>query len=276
MAVDLALLGGVADGSAGVLRTYDWSEPTVSFGRNEPVRGVWDVDAMRAAGLGVVRRPTGGRALLHEHEATWSVCLPIADSVPWRSVYAEVNARLCGALQALGIPAAVHARAEQPESSEALPGTQRGLMPDLARGLDGAREPGLALGATCFAAPSVGELVVNGAKIAGSAVWRSAGAYLQHGSILLQDGQDALSRFRGASHATGPAVPTATVAAWLPTHSLAQMRARVHAALHTAWSAPGSAVDGAAARSAEMLETEQRACVEARTLLVSDAWLWRR
>ena len=75
MAVDHALAACSSPGKA-VLRIYQWSCPTVSFGRNEPTRGRYDPALGRSAGIEFVRRPTGGRAVLHDRELTYSAVLP--------------------------------------------------------------------------------------------------------------------------------------------------------------------------------------------------------
>lgn len=171
MATDLALLRCAAAADRAVLRIYRWEQPTVSFGRHESVKGVWDVQAMLAAGLQVVRRPTGGRALLHAHDVTYSVTLPMRAAISWRTMYNSVNTRLIQALQSLGAPVHLSER-----GSSVLP-----------------------RGALCFSAPSEGEIMLGGQKIAGSAVWRADGAYLQHGTILLRNTQRSLESFRIAS-----------------------------------------------------------------------------
>ncbi len=179
MAIDLALLRRAAPTGRAVLRLYAWERATVSFGRHESVKGVWDVDALQAAGLQVVRRPTGGRALLHApeqmtkpsglgYDVTYSVTLPLHVNTPWRDMYHAVNVRLLAALHSLGADASLSARTSS-------------LLPD---------------GALCFTAPSEGEIMLGDQKIAGSAVWRANGGYLQHGSILLRNEQPSLERFR--------------------------------------------------------------------------------
>ena len=166
MAVDSALLAAAPDRAFGVWRTYAWTNPTVSFGRHEATRNRFSPESLAAAGLDVVRRPTGGRALLHDAEVTYSVTLPIGDGTPWKHVYSSVNRILLVALRSLGVAAHL-----VPDSAKST------LRPD---------------GPLCFEQPSPGEIVVQGAKISGSAVWRERGAYLQHGSILLHDGQQRL------------------------------------------------------------------------------------
>lgn len=159
---------------------YGWTRPTLSFGRNELTFGRFDTESVACAGLDAVRRPTGGRALLHSREITYSAALPIADHVPWRTAYGTINALLERALRSLGIDALIT-------------GQEAGVVV-------------APTGPLCFALPSAGEITVGGAKLVGSAVWRDRGAYLQHGSILLHDDQ---SRIGGAALVPIPASPPA-------------------------------------------------------------------
>ncbi|MFN5599430.1 MAG: lipoyl protein ligase domain-containing protein, partial [Gemmatimonas sp.] len=76
MAADQALLETVRPGH-GTWRWYGWERPTVSFGRNERLAGRIDADTVAQAALAAVRRPTGGRALLHWRELTYSVTMPL-------------------------------------------------------------------------------------------------------------------------------------------------------------------------------------------------------
>lgn len=180
MALDAALLATARDRGVGVWRTYAWERPTISFGRNELVQARFDPESLALAGLDSVRRPTGGRALLHAAEVTYSVALPIADRTPWTAVYAAINVVLLTALRHLGV------RAELASGHDT-----RALRPD---------------GPVCFDRPAQGEIVVGEAKLVGSAVWRERGAYLQHGSILLEDSQHLV---RAAMRAPQPAPPPA-------------------------------------------------------------------
>jgi lipoyl(octanoyl) transferase len=74
MAVDEALAESVRAGGAPVLRFYRWSPACLSLGRNQPADG-YDRDRIRRRGVEVVRRPTGGRAVLHHRELTYSVAV---------------------------------------------------------------------------------------------------------------------------------------------------------------------------------------------------------
>jgi len=177
MATDAELLEQ-ASPQMGVWRWYSWSTPTVSFGRNERTADRYSAASVEAAGLAAVRRPTGGRALLHAREITYSATFGVASTVGWREAYDAVNSILLATLQALGV-AAERAPAQAP------------LRPD---------------GPICFDQPAEGELVVNGRKLVGSAVWRHGVGYLQHGSILLHDDQ---SRLMSAAIAPLPPPPPA-------------------------------------------------------------------
>lgn len=179
MAIDEALLLAADRTSAAYLRLYQWTPAALSFGRNEPTLRRYDRAAIERLDLPVVRRPTGGRAVWHEHEVTYAVAAPAARFGSPRQAYRAIHARLADALRALGAPAE--------------------LAPD---GHGDARPRG-ALGAgPCFAAPVGGEVTVGGRKVVGSAQVRHGAAFLQHGSILLDGSQDIIaevSRRPGAS-----------------------------------------------------------------------------
>lgn len=109
MAVDQALLDRVAalqDGTA-CLRLYRWNPPCLSFGRHEPALARYDRAAIERLGLDVVRRPTGGRAVWHQHEVTYAVVAPIAVFGSLRSSYLAIHRRLARALRSLGVRAAL-------------------------------------------------------------------------------------------------------------------------------------------------------------------------
>jgi lipoate-protein ligase A len=187
MATDAALMAHARRTGAATLRLYGWDHPTLSLGRHERARDVFDGERIAAAGVGVVRRPTGGRALLHHREVTYSVTAP--DTLPLGESYGAINALLQDALARLGVTARPAAPAARP------------LRPE---------------GAACFAEPGAGELVVDGAKLVGSAQLREHGALLQHGSILIADDQPMIASLRrprrdaGAAH--GPDHPIAAAA----------------------------------------------------------------
>jgi len=162
MAVDHAL-ATMASAGEGFLRLYAWGTPTISFGRNEPVLNRYSPDRLRDAAIGVVRRPTGGRAVVHDREVTYAVVVPERALGGPRATYAVVHRALARALVTLGVPAVLAAR-----------GRSRALRPDAG---------------PCFGEPAPGEVVVNGRKLVGSAQARIGGILLQHGSLILSGDQ---------------------------------------------------------------------------------------
>jgi lipoate-protein ligase A len=162
MARDAGLMDRARDTGEVVFSIYSWSRPTLSFGRNQTAAGRYDLDLLREKKIDVVRRPTGGRALLHWREVTYSVTAPIPDDDSLRKSYERINRVLLDGLSRLGVPAF--------EARAGNPAPRPGELP-------------------CFTQPAEGELVVDGAKLVGSAQYRENGAMLQHGSILIADDQ---------------------------------------------------------------------------------------
>ena len=181
MAVDEALLRRAAHTGEVLYRVYAWASPTVSLGRNQPAHGCYDLEAATARGIDFVRRPTGGRAILHHREITYSVAAPVSAHGPLAESYRAINRLLVEALRTLGVDA------REAEASSRAPA------------------PGIA---PCFDSPVSGELVARGRKLVGSAQVRDGQGFLQHGSILLEDDQSLLAELlvRGE-----PLTPPATV-----------------------------------------------------------------
>src|SRR6267142_1354939 len=180
MARDTALQARAARTGESVFSIYSWSRPTLSLGRNQPASGRYDIEKIRAAGIDVVRRPTGGRAILHDREVTYSVTAPLADAAPLRETYSRINHILQTALARLGVFVEAVPRS--------LPTTTPGVR-------------------SCFETPGEGELVARGAKLVGSAQWRDDGALLQHGSILVDDDQSSLPVFATGVHVADGSIP---------------------------------------------------------------------
>jgi lipoate-protein ligase A len=158
MALDRTVLHGVAAGDAPpTLRLYRWEVPTVTLGRFQRLEQV-DADACARRGFDLVRRPTGGRGVLHDDELTYSVVAGVRDGVP-RGVaasYRHLCAALAEAYRRLGVEAELTAR-------------PRG-------------EPGAG---ACYLHATPADLSLGAAKLSGSAqVWRED-AVLQHGSFVL-------------------------------------------------------------------------------------------
>jgi lipoate-protein ligase A len=180
MALDEALMTRACATGEWVFRVYSWSAPTLSFGRHQAARVAYDPALIAQARLAVVRRPTGGRTVLHDREVTYSVTAPIKDGGDLRESYQRINRLLVGGLRSLGVAV---------EIAE----TSRAPRPDFS---------------PCFETPSPGELTVDGRKLAGSAQWRERGALLQHGSILVDGDQAAVSSLLRQSTSLPPAPAT--------------------------------------------------------------------
>jgi lipoate-protein ligase A len=162
MAIDRALMESVAEGvSPPTLRFYQWQPPALSLGKGQPI-DVVDRDRCRADGIDVVRRPTGGWAILHTGELTYAVAAHADEPAvagPLLEAYKTLSAGLVAGLRRLGLPAE---QAPQPEAS-----AKEGLV-------------------ACFAVPYNNEITVRGLKLMGSAQARSQRRLLQHGSLPLR------------------------------------------------------------------------------------------
>nr|WP_240546270.1 biotin/lipoate A/B protein ligase family protein [Paenibacillus artemisiicola] len=184
MAIDEAILAAHARGLVPpTLRFYGWRAPTLSVGRFQRAERDVDFAALRARGVEFVRRATGGRAVLHDRELTYSL-VAAEDHPGLPAGVAEACAALSGGLLAgfrrLGLEA-------RPFGGGSGAGMPDAVEPEPAGGGPGpsAREKAEA-SAACFDAPAGYEIVVEGRKIAGSAQMRADGALLQHGSIPLE------------------------------------------------------------------------------------------
>ncbi len=167
MALDERLLGeAVRGGVLPVLRFYGWAPAAVSLGRFQDEARAVNARACRERGIDIVRRITGGRAVLHDRELTYSVIAPSDRGLFPADVlgtYKMIAGGLLAGLRDLGLDAEMVSRPEK----------------------RGAASPGEGRDAACFASPSWYEIVVRGRKIVGSAQRRVPGAFLQHGSILI-------------------------------------------------------------------------------------------
>lgn len=163
MAVDRALLESLGAGGPPTLRLYGWQPPCLSLGQHQGPEAA-DLAFCRDHGIDVVRRPTGGRAVLHHHELTYSVVAPVGVEPLPRGLQ-EAYRRLCAAL---------------------VRGCHRlGVAAELTGGEVNLTLPGPRTTVPCFKAPAGGEVVVGGRKLIGSAMRAHGGAILQHGAMLL-------------------------------------------------------------------------------------------
>jgi lipoate-protein ligase A len=161
MAVDEAILEQAGRGeSPPTLRLYDWKPACLSLGYAQPFADV-DVDRLKERDWELVRRPTGGRAILHTDELTYSVSAALSDELVAGSLLESYN-RLAGALL---------------RAVELL-----GLTAHMKPGSDADRH---SLNPVCFEVPSAYEITVAGKKLIGSAQARRRDGVLQHGSLPL-------------------------------------------------------------------------------------------
>lgn len=145
-----------ADPDPGVrLRVYGWAPPALSLGFHQPEESV-DREALSRRGYDLVRRPTGGAAVLHVDEVTYAVAAPLGLPGLGRAVL-EIH----GAI------------------ADALATTFRGLGVDVDFGGDGVPRE-----FACFSGAGGHEMTLDGRKLVGSALRRGRAAFLQHGSIL--------------------------------------------------------------------------------------------
>ena len=161
MEIDEAILRAVAAGLASpTLRLYAWEPPSLSLGRAQSVTDV-DLRAVQVAGFVLVRRPTGGKAILHVDELTYSVVAP------------ETEPRVTGGI----------VESYRRLSAGLVRGLERLGAADLAA--DRRVEGGRLEGPVCFETPSDYEITAGGRKLAGSAQMRARGVVLQHGAVPL-------------------------------------------------------------------------------------------
>ncbi|MDQ3950320.1 MAG: lipoate--protein ligase family protein [Gemmatimonadota bacterium] len=239
MALDEALMPRARTTGEWVLRVYSWSAPTLSLGRHQNARAAYDPETLAEAGIAVVRRPTGGRAVLHDREVTYSVTAPAIDAGALRESYERINRLVVDGLRSLGVAVEIAETARAPK-------------PDLT---------------PCFERPSPGELTAAGRKLAGSAQWREDGALLQHGSILVDGDQAPVSTL--LRHPLAPPRAPATLRALI---GRAPTVAAVAAALfdavcrHEDRGATELAVDEALLEAAAVLRSRYE----------DAAWTWRR
>ena len=164
MARDVAILEAVARGDVpATVRLYGWHPPCLTLGRHQPLDAV-DAAFCRDHGIDVVRRPTGGRALLHHLELTYSLAAPLGHGPVPRKLQ-DAYRTICGALVSACATFGIDAQLTPGEINVELPSPNSAIP--------------------CFEAPAGGEVVVANRKLIGSAMRAHGGAILQHGAILL-------------------------------------------------------------------------------------------
>ena len=164
MAIDEAIMRSVAeDRSPPTLRFYGWAPPCVSVGYSQSVRKEVDLDRCRERGYTWVRRPTGGRALLHIDELTYSIVAPQGEARVAGDIITSYRRLSLGLVEGLRT---LHGGVVQADRMET----------------DG----GLEKSAACFDVPSHYEVTAYGRKLVGSAQVRRNGVVLQHGALPLE------------------------------------------------------------------------------------------
>jgi lipoate-protein ligase A len=176
MAIDETLLELCAEGPENarpVLRLYAFEPACISLGRFQPLSDL-DLDACGRRGIEVVRRPSGGRAVLHNRCLTYALVAP-ADSAPFaggvRASAVRIGEALAAGLRHLGVAVS--------------------LAPAMPRGR---RSP------DCFAVAGAGEVVSDGSKLVGSAQVRRGAVALQHGTVRLWGGASDIGPFLRSDH----------------------------------------------------------------------------
>ena len=183
MAVDEALLEAVLSGGLPTLRFYDWQPACLSLGYFQRFEVV-DPAGCRAQGVDIVRRPTGGRAILHDRELTYSVSLPAAALGHDAGVlpsYHRISRALQAGLASAGVDATMASESAAPTTADHGP--------------------------ICFDRPSAHEILLDGRKLVGSAQVRRGNALLQHGSIVIEPQTERMLACLANHKSTGPRDP---------------------------------------------------------------------
>ncbi len=167
MAVDEFLFRRLTDEPVTIVRFYRWARPTVSLGFGQKTARVVDLEFCRLNGVDVVRRPTGGKLVLHDREVTYAVVSSDAEmfTSTLGGSYQWISQGLVKGLEAFGLKPSL--------AGETPRDYVKGTMP-------------------CFSQPARNEIELDGRKIIGSAQKRTGNRFLQHGSIPLAGDEDLL------------------------------------------------------------------------------------
>jgi lipoyl(octanoyl) transferase len=166
MAADLLCMETCQHKSFIYLRLYQWKPPCITIGYMQKASEILELQSLKRDGVAWIRRPTGGRAVLHDNDITYSCIFPNSIASMGKNVmetYEIISKCLMSGLENAGI------KCNSIDSFDALRETRREIK------------------LPCFLAPNRKEIMVNGKKLIGSAQKRIANAVLQHGSIPMTD-----------------------------------------------------------------------------------------
>jgi lipoate-protein ligase A len=166
MAADLFYLENCRHNSFIYLRLYQWKPPCITIGCMQKATDLLDFQSLKRDGVAWIKRPTGGRAVLHDHDITYSCIFPVSAASMGKNVmetYSIISKCLMAGLENAGI------KCNSIDSFSNL------------------REARREIKLPCFLAPNRREIMANGKKLIGSAQKRIADAVLQHGSIPITD-----------------------------------------------------------------------------------------
>jgi lipoate-protein ligase A len=181
MDADLYLLERATAENAVFLRFYRWDPPAISLGCMQEPGAILDLGAMEKAGVSWIKRPTGGRAILHWNDLTYSIAFPANApglGISIQESYAVISRCMIAGLSRAGINCTSH------DSSTEYAATRRELK------------------LPCFLSPNRNEIMVNGKKLIGSAQKRTGKAVLQHGSLPIDGSFRRLPEFCRIEKAT--------------------------------------------------------------------------
>ena len=184
MAIDEAIMIAHREGLVPpTIRFYQWSPPAVSLGYFQDLQKEINVDVCRNMGIDIVRRPTGGKAVLHDKELTYSFVIReshplVNDSI--LETYKKISGGMIRGLSCLGIKAELVPLREKLKNETLLNKEEKSEI----RYSD--------IKSICFSVPSQYEVQIEGKKIVGSAQVRKREIVLQHGSLLIELEKDKL------------------------------------------------------------------------------------
>lgn len=167
-------LADMVDKNNSFFRLYQWKPYCISLGANQSFDDI-NVDLIRQNGIDVVKRPTGGRAILHAEELTYSVCISTFSGLSSHEIYRKISLALVAGLRNYD------GRLQNIELET--------LQPDFAKLLK------LPQGKICFSSTAKSEVKFAGKKIIGSAQRKMKNSILQHGSILIGKYHRNLSKY---------------------------------------------------------------------------------